>query len=98
MQVTAPTRDDEAAAGLLEHVPWLLQDELKKRGAIFSHADTIDAPWAVRSGEEGDCFNSLKQWQSTRNAVRASATPTSSTPPGPRAPVSRIRQCICNLE
>ena len=25
-------------------------EELKKRGAVFSHADTIDAPWAVRSG------------------------------------------------
>lgn len=62
-EVTAPTRDDEAAAGLLEHVPWLLQDELKKRGAIFSHADTIDAPWAVRSGNlvTGQNFNAARR-------------------------------------
>ncbi len=33
-EVTAPSRDDEAAAGLQEHAPWLLEDELKD--TIFS--------------------------------------------------------------
>lgn len=49
--MTGPTRDDEMAAGLVEQVPFPLPEEFKKRGAIFSHADTIDAPWAVRAGE-----------------------------------------------
>jgi hypothetical protein len=51
LQVTAPTCPDELAAGVVEYIPFQLPEELKKRGAVFSHADTIDAPWAVRSGE-----------------------------------------------
>lgn len=51
-QVTAPTRPNELAAGVAEYIPFQLPEELKKRGAVYSHADTIDAPWAVRSGED----------------------------------------------
>ena len=35
---------------MAEYVPFQLLEELKKRGAVYSHADTLDAPWAVRSG------------------------------------------------
>jgi hypothetical protein len=49
-QVTAPMRPDELAVGVAEYIPFQLPEELKKRGAVYSHADTIDAPWAVRSG------------------------------------------------
>jgi hypothetical protein len=38
-----------------EYTPFQLPEELKKRGAVYSHADTIDAPWAVRSGGEQPC-------------------------------------------
>ena len=37
---------------MAEYIPFQLPEELKKRGAVYSHADTIDAPWAVRSGED----------------------------------------------
>ena len=36
---------------MAEYIPFQLLEELKKRGAVYSHADTLDAPWAVRSGD-----------------------------------------------
>jgi putative intracellular protease/amidase len=48
-QVTGFTNSEEAAVGLTEIVPFLVEDELKARGGIYSKSDDW-APYVVTDG------------------------------------------------
>jgi putative intracellular protease/amidase len=48
-EVAAFTNDEEAAVGLADEVPFLLQTELEQRGAKHSGAPNFQ-PWVVRDG------------------------------------------------
>lgn len=48
-QVTGFTNDEEAAVNLTDVVPYLLEDELKARGGLFSRAEPF-AAWIRRDG------------------------------------------------
>jgi putative intracellular protease/amidase len=48
-QVTGFTNDEEAAVNLTDVVPFLLEDELKSRGGVFSRAEPF-AAWIRRDG------------------------------------------------
>lgn len=48
-EISAFTNDEEAAVGLTEEVPFLLQTQLEQRGAKHSGAPNFQ-PWVVRDG------------------------------------------------
>ena len=48
-EVTGFTNSEEELVGLTDVVPYLVEDELKKRGGKFSKADDF-APYSVQDG------------------------------------------------
>jgi putative intracellular protease/amidase len=97
--VTGFTNTEEAGVGLTEVVPFLVEDELKAKGGIYSKAEDW-APYVVRDGllitgqnpaSSGPAASVLLEQLAQRSArVPSSSTPSSSIRGGRRAPAAMI--------